>query len=89
MMHLNHSCEPNLGVQGQIAFVTMRDIATDEELTFDYAMTDDEPYEMECTYGTPTCRKVVNGHDWMKAEVQRKYHGYFSWHIQRRLDARR
>ena len=41
-MHLNHSCEPNLGLQGQIAFVAMRDIAADEELTFDYAMTDDE-----------------------------------------------
>ncbi len=27
MMHLNHSCEPNLGVQGQIAFVALRDIA--------------------------------------------------------------
>ena len=87
MMHLNHSCEPNLGVQGQIAFVALRDIATNEELTFDYAMTDDEPYEMECGCGAPTCRKVVTGRDWTKAEVQRKYDGYFSWYIQRRLDA--
>ena len=31
MMHLNHSCEPNLGLQGQIAFVAMRDIAAGEE----------------------------------------------------------
>ena len=87
MMHLNHSCEPNLGVQGQIAFVAMRDIAADEELTFDYAMTDDEPYEMECNCGTSSCRRVITGHDWMKAELQRKYDGYFSWFIQRRLDA--
>ena len=78
MMHLNHSCEPNLGVQGQIAFVALRDIAADEELTFDYAMTDDEAYELECTCGAPTCRKVVTGHDGMKAEVQHKYDGYFS-----------
>ncbi len=87
MMHLNHSCEPNLGVQGQIAFVAMRDIAADEELTFDYAMTDDEPYEMECNCGTSSCRRVITGHDWMKVELQRKYDGYFSWFIQRRLDA--
>ena len=88
MMHLNHSCEPNLGVQGQIAFVALRDIAAQEELTFDYAMTDDEPYEMECNCRTRTCRKVITGHDWTKEEVQRKYDGYFSWYIQRRLDAR-
>ena len=86
MMHLNHSCEPNLGLQGQIAFVAMRDISADEELTFDYAMTDDESYEMECNCGAPDCRRVITGHDWMKVELQRKYDGYFSWFIQRRLD---
>ena len=26
MMHLNHSCEPNLGIQGQIVYVALRDI---------------------------------------------------------------
>ena len=86
MMHLNHSCEPNLGLQGQIAFVAMREIAADEELTFDYAMTDDEDYEMECNCGAPACRRVITGRDWMKAEVQRRYDGYFSWFIQRKLD---
>ena len=28
MMHLNHSCEPNLGLQGQIVFVALRDMAS-------------------------------------------------------------
>ena len=46
MMHLNHSCEPNLGLQGQVVYVSLRDIEADEELTFDYAMNDDEPDEM-------------------------------------------
>ena len=87
MIHLNHSCDPNVGVQGQIAFVAMREIAADEELTIDYAMTDDEAYEMECNCRTSLCRQVITGHDWMKREVQRKYDGYFSWFIQRRLDA--
>src|SRR5262245_65824613 len=35
MMFLNHSCEPNVGVQGQIVFVARRDIAAGEELTLD------------------------------------------------------
>ena len=87
MMHLNHSCDPNLGVQGQIVFVAMHDIAADEELTFDYAMTDDEPYEMECNCGAPICRRVITGRDWTTEELQRRYNGYFSWFIQRRVDA--
>jgi uncharacterized protein len=89
MMHLNHSCEPNLGLQGQIVYVALRDIAPDEELTFDYAMTDDEPVEMECCCGTPSCRGIITGRDWQKPEIQMKYDGYFSWFIQRRIDARK
>ena len=86
MMHLNHSCEPNLGLQGQIVFVAMRDIAEGEELTIDYAMTDDEPYEMPCDCGAETCRGTITGYDWKQPALQRKYDGYFSWFIQRRLD---
>ncbi len=89
MMHLNHSCEPNLGLAGQIVFVALRDIVNDEELTFDYAMTDDEPYEMRCNCGTTNCRGVVTGRDWMKKKVQQQYDGYFSWFIQRRIDAQK
>ena len=89
MMHLNHSCEPNLGVQGQIVYVALRDIKSGEELTFDYAMTEDEPYEMKCKCGTKSCRGTITGFDWKKPEVQKKYGGYFSWFIQRRINAAR
>src|SRR5262245_57384553 len=37
MMFLNHSCEPNVGVQGQIVFVALRDIVAGEGLKLDYA----------------------------------------------------
>jgi uncharacterized protein len=87
MMHLNHSCKPNLGLQGQIVFIALRDIKADEELTVDYAMTDDEYYKMQCNCGTETCRGVITGKDWVKPEIQRQYDGYFSWFIQRRIDA--
>ena len=87
MMHLNHSCEPNLGLQGQVVFVAMRDITAGEELTFDYAMTDDEPCEMECRCGSDTCRKLITGRDWLKPELQKKYDGYFSWFIQKPIDS--
>jgi len=42
MIFSNHSCEPNIGVRGQIVFVAMRDVAAGEELTHDWAMTDDD-----------------------------------------------
>jgi hypothetical protein len=84
MMHLNHSCEPNLGLRGQVVFYP----SVDEELTFDYAMTDDdEPYEMKCQCGMPNCRGTITGFDWLKPEIENKYDGYFSWFIQRRIDA--
>ncbi len=59
MMHLNHSCEPNLGMQGQIVYVALRDISQDEELTLDYAMMDDEPYE----YAMPVRGAELPRHD--------------------------
>jgi len=88
MMHLNHSCEPNLGLQGQIVFIALRDIDADEELTCDYAMNDDDPGEiMKCACGASGCRGLVTAADWKNPELQRKYDGYFSWFIQRRIDA--
>lgn len=57
---LNHSCDPNVGVRGQITFVAMRDVPADVELTIDYAMIDGDPNErMDCSCGTADCRRVV------------------------------
>jgi hypothetical protein len=85
MIFSNHSCDPNLGVQGQIVFVAMRDIEADEELTHDWAMTDSDDYQMTCNCGTACCRKTITGQDWMRKELQEKYRGYFSWYLERRI----
>ena len=81
MIFSNHSCEPNIGIQGQIVFVAMRDIQAGEELTHDWATTDDDTYEMECKCGTPSCRKLVSGQDWRRKDLQEKYAGYMSWYL--------
>ncbi len=87
MMHLNHSCAPNLGLNGQIAFVAMRDIQPGEELTFDYAMTDnEEDLEMRCKCGAQTCRTIVTGKDWKRLDLQKKYKGYFSLYLAKKFD---
>ena len=86
MMCLNHACNPNVRIVGQITFRTMRDIEPGEELTFDYATGDDDDWEMDCTCGAPNCRRRVTGKDWMKPEIQRRYAGQFSDYLQRKLD---
>jgi uncharacterized protein len=85
MLHLNHSCEPNVGVEGQIVFVTFREVEPDEELMTDYAMIDDSDDEMTCQCGTASCRKIITGRDWRKPELQRKYQGYFSAYLKKKF----
>ena len=80
----NHSCEPNLGFTGQIGLVSLRDVDAGEELTFDYAMSDGEPYdEFDCHCGMPTCRHKVTGNDWKLPSLWEKYEGYFSPYLTR------
>lgn len=85
MIFSNHSCDPNIGVKGQIVFVAMRDVEPGEELTHDWAMTDDDEYEMECRCGAASCRKRVTGRDWRRKELQEKYRGYISWYIEEKI----
>lgn len=87
MLYTNHSCDPNIAIQGQIVFVAMRDISSGEELTHDWATTDDLDYIMDCKCGSLNCRGTITGKDWMKKELQEKYQGWFCWFIQRKIDA--
>lgn len=85
MMHLNHACEPNVGVEGQVVFVALRDIDPGEELVLDYAMMDDHDETMACRCESPSCRKTVTGKDWQIPKLQRRYRGYFSSFLERRI----
>jgi uncharacterized protein len=85
MIFSNHSCEPNIGVQGQIVFLAMRDIQAGEELTHDWATTDDDDYQLTCNCGSTSCRKTITGQDWRRKELQEKYRGYFSWYLERKI----
>jgi SET domain-containing protein len=81
MIFSNHSCEPNIGVQGQIVVVALREIEAGEELTHDWATTDDDDYEMECKCGSANCRKVITGKDWQRLDLQKKYQRFMSWYL--------
>jgi len=85
---VNHSCDPNAGVQGQITLVALRDIEPGEEICFDYAMSDGSTYdEFDCQCGSSRCRGRVTGDDWRLPELRDRYRGYFSTFLEQRVDA--
>jgi hypothetical protein len=85
--YFNHSCDPNCGLDSPISLVAMRDIATGEEACFDYAMSDSSDYdEFDCHCGASNCRGVVTGRDWQRPELQKRYNGFFSPYLQRRIE---
>jgi SET domain-containing protein len=86
MIFSNHSCDPNIGVLGQIAFVALRNIRSGEELTHDWAMTDDDRYKMKCNCGSKDCRKIITGKDWKRKELQEKYGGHMSAYILEKIE---
>jgi hypothetical protein len=86
MMRLNHSCEPNVGMGGNVLLVSMRDIAAGEELTIDYALfLGDSGFAMECRCRAAACRGVVQGTDWMRTDLRERYRGWFSWWLQQKI----
>ncbi len=84
--YVNHSCDPNAGLSGQIALVALRRIEPGEEVTYDYAMSDGSAYdEFHCLCGAENCRGRVRGDDWKLPELWRRYEGHFSPYLQRRI----
>ena len=86
MIFSNHSCEPNIAVRGEITFVALRDIAAGEELTHDWATTDDDSYVLECRCGATACRGRVTGQDWRRADLQEKYGRHFSSYLLEKIE---
>lgn len=91
----NHSCEPNTVVELEwdaasqtmtAWWVALRDLEVGEEITYDYAMSDGSPYdEFSCSCGSKHCRGHVSGDDWRRSDLWRRYSGYFSPYLQRRI----
>lgn len=81
MLYSNHSCDANIGLRGEITFVAMRDIAAGEELTHDWAMTDNDDSTTTCRCGSLNCRGTISGKDWQRTDVQQQYAGYFSRYL--------
>ncbi len=85
--YINHSCEPNSGIKGQIFLEAMKNISPNEEITFDYCTVAAGPYfEFECNCGSNNCRKKLTTEDWKNSELQKKYKGYFSYFLEKKIN---
>jgi len=74
---LNHSCDPNCGIQGSTTIVAMRNIEKGEALTWDYRMSEDSDWLMvECECGSPNCSKHISSFSEL-SESKRKEYGTF------------
>jgi hypothetical protein len=80
-VRINHSCDPNVGIKGQILYVAMRGILPGEEICIDYAMhlatnpRSDLIFTFECRCGSRLCRGTFTEEDWRIPELQQRYNG--------------
>jgi SET domain-containing protein len=81
VIFINHSCNPNVGFEGQVVYVAMRDIEPGEELCHDYAMERTDDYSLECHCGSEYCRGKITGDDWKRSDLQERYGDRFSSYI--------
>ena len=78
MLYSNHSCDRESRIRGEITFVAMRDIRAGEELTHDWAMTDDDVYSVNVCAARLIAGKTLTGKDWQRPDLQERYAGYFA-----------
>jgi len=81
----NHSCDPNVGVKGQVIVLAQRRIEPGEELTFDYETTDIAPDPFDCRCCGTGCRGHIDGSRWQCPDFQQANHGWFSWFIAEKI----
>ena len=96
--NLNHSCEPNVGIQSAPVtawprIVAFRNIRRGEELTLDYGMAEYMHYEridpgkgirweFACTCNTPTCRGRMGYYSELPQALRDRYRGFVSGYLE-------
>jgi uncharacterized protein len=85
----NHSCEPNLWHVDATTIALRTDVAANDELTIDYATHTGVPdWSMACSCGSATCRGVVTGQDWRRADLRAAYGDHWTPALLARIAAR-
>jgi uncharacterized protein len=86
---INHSCEPNAGIADDLLLVALRDIASGDEVLYDYSTTMSGDLDsMSCVCGATSCRGEIGNFEHLPLATQRRYRhlGIVQSFILRRLD---
>ncbi|MEQ9354339.1 SET domain-containing protein-lysine N-methyltransferase [Coleofasciculus chthonoplastes] len=89
---VNHSCDPNCGIRvnqtGGHDFVAIKDIAFEEEITFDYVMRNYkiEHFPKRCLCGALNCRGSITGWKDLPKEKKEEYKSFVAPYLLK-LDA--
>ncbi len=81
---INHSCEPNAGLQHSTTVVAMRPIAQGGEITIDYSTVEaGRTWRMSCRCGLAACRKTIRGIQFLPRDRFLVYASFISPYLQR------
>ena len=82
---INHSCDPNLIIEGHVVVRACRNILSGEELCLDYSTLcnpiDEHIIIERCFCKTALCRKQIASRDWKNPSLQKKYGVHFSFDL--------
>lgn len=82
--YLNHSCNPNAAISGTKTLVAIKSIGRGDEVTIDYSMTDADPlWEMNCSCGSNSCRKVIKAITSLPTDIVKSHMPYIPRYFQR------
>ncbi len=72
--YINHSCDPNCGINENLELIAIKDIHTNEELFFDYSTSMlERHWQMDCLCNSAYCRKTIKDFDFLPDEIRKKY----------------
>jgi hypothetical protein len=74
--YINHSCDPNCGVNEHLEIVAIREIKIGEELFYDYSTTMlERHWTMPCQCNSENCRRIIADFDTLLPGKQKYYLG--------------
>lgn len=86
LRYLNHSCDPNAGIKGEVTIVARKPIRKDEHITIDYSITEcDELWSLDkhCRCGAAKCRGKIGPIQSLPQTLFKKYLPFINQHMQR------
>ena len=86
---INHSCDPNLMIEGHVVVRAFKNIPSGEELCLDYSTLcnpeDKHIMIVNCFCKRALCRKQITSYDWEAPSLQKRYGLHFSFALLKKM----